>query len=211
MPDPTPGVMSRLKTATADLHRMAETRPLQKSLARGTIAREPYAAFLQQMQIVHGALEAAIRRASGAHRAFAGVVKPHHERQTLLARDLEFLGAGPAEPTPAARALLDEIERVEARAPVALLGMLYVLEGSTNGSTFIARALCRSLQMKPGPGLLYLDPHGDLQRERWPAFKRDMDAVGFTEPECREIIAAAELVFQAVADISDDLMRPVAV
>ena len=84
--------------------------------------------------------------------------------------------------------------------------MLYVLEGSTNGSKFIAAALHRAWGFEPGPGLSYLDPHGDLQKQRWLAFKHDMDAAGFSEADAAVLIDAARLVFQSVADISDELI-----
>ena len=87
--------------------------------------------------------------------------------------------------------------------------MLYVLEGSTNGSKFIARAIRREYGLGEGPGASYLDPHGELQQERWQAFKRDMDDVGFTETEASAIIDAACRMFRALTDVSDELSETV--
>lgn len=203
------GVMSRLKTATDDLHRMAEGRRLQRSLAKGTLPTDRYAAFLSQMYLVHKALEEAIDRCDAADPVFGAVFRDYHRRVGNLSSDLEFLGADPAsiEPTGATTALLNTIDRTRNERPAALLGMLYVLEGSTNGSRFIAAALRRTRGLEPGPGLLYMDPHGELQPQRWAAFKRDMDTAGFTEPQVLALVETAKQTFQAIADISDELMQ----
>lgn len=209
MSQPRP-IMGRLKAATDDLHRFAEGRELQRSLVKGTLPRDLYAAFLGQMHLVHRALERGIARVAAMHPAFGAVVRDHHRRETQLSDDLRFLGADTTAPLDATAALIERIDRTAAEAPVALLGMLYVLEGSTNGSKFIARSLVRAYGLQPGPGLSYLDPHGDLQRPRWAAFRRDMDAVAFSAAESAAIEDAARACFEAVARISDELMEPVA-
>ncbi len=205
-------IMERLKSATSDLHQAAEQRVLQRELARGALPRDLYVAFLGQMLLVHEALEAAIRLTATRHRAFGAVVREHHTREGALRSDLDHLAGGTwvAEPLPAARLLIREIERARQEEPAALLGMLYVLEGSTNGSKFIAAAMSRRQGLKPGPGLGYLDPHGDHQKDRWQAFKSDMNAVGFSETESAAVIEAAMTMFRGIADLSDELMEPAA-
>ena len=206
----TNGIMARLKTATEGLHRMAEGRELQRRLVRGTLPRDLYVAYLGQLYLIHRALETRIREAEAGHRAFALVVRRHHRREPQLRTDLRFFGveADDIEPIGATTTLLAEIARTARVEPIALLGMLYVLEGSTNGSRLIATALRRAWGLEPGPGLLYLDPYGNLQREKWLAFKGDMDAIALTEAETTGITEAARVVFQTVADVSDELMAP---
>lgn len=216
MPESTPAIptiMGRLKAASEDLHRMAEGRDLQRLLVRGTLPRPLYETYLAQMHLVHTALEDRIREVTREHPAFASVLRDYHRREPQLRADLVFLGGEVAqiEPLPAARALIEHIDREAADCPVALLGMLYVLEGSTNGSKFIARSIGKAYGLSAGPGLSYLDPHGDLQRDRWLTFKQDMNAVDLSENQKTRIIAAARATFQAVADLSDELMEPVGV
>ena len=212
MSESSPSIMAALKAATAELHTMAERRELQHQMASGTIPRELYVAYLGQMFLVHRTLEACIRRRMSAHRAFAAVVREYHWREPQLREDLAFFKTDPesVEPVPAARALMQAIEHTSRDEPVALLGMLYVLEGSTNGAKFIVASLIRRQGLQRGPGLTYLDPHGDLQKERWQAFKRDMNAVSFTEAESGAIIETARAVFRSVAELSDELIEPVA-
>ena len=213
MDNTTLDIMGRLRAATDDLHKMAEGRPLQRKLVQGSLPRETYAAFLGQMYAVHHDLEHRIRDVADRHRAFATVVHDYHWREEQLRDDLAFLDwdADEVASIQATDRLRRVIEQTAEEQPVALLGMLYVLEGSTNGSKFIARALTKAWDLPPGPGLSYLDPHGDLQPQRWGAFKSDMNAVGFSEDEATTIIEAARVVFQAIADISDELNEPVTV
>ncbi len=204
-------IMTRLKSATADLHQAAEGSPLQRRLVKGELPRDLYAAFLGQMYLVHAALEQAVRDAAATHPGFAAVVRDYHDREPQLLEDLAFLGVtlDTIAPVAATIAMLADVERAAAERPVALLGMLYVLEGSTNGSKFIAAAIRKAYKLEPGPGVAYLDPHGDLQRDRWQAFKHDMDSVGFTEAESEAIIEAAKGVFKSLTDVSDELYQPV--
>ncbi len=205
-------IMSRLKSATADLHRKAEASPLQSQLVKGLLPREGYVSFLGQMHLIHAALEQAIRAGSAKHPGFAAVLRAYHWREAQLRADLVFLGADPGAMTPAnaTTAMLADIERAADEQPVRLLGMLYVVEGSTNGSKFIAAAIRKAYELS-GPGTAYLDPHGDLQKERWRTFKRDMDGVSFDEAESLAIIDAAMGVFRRVTELSDELYEPVAV
>ena len=185
---------------------------IQGPEALGDLPREQYAAWLAQMYLVHHVLEARIGACADGHPAFAAVMRDHYRRADLLEADLAHLGADAksAEPLPSTECLVGTIESVATKAPVALLGMLYVLEGSTNGSKFIAAALRRVYGLE-SVGLSYMDPYGDKQHARWAEFKRDMDSVEFDEPECQAIIDAAKTMFGAVADISDELAQPMAV
>ena len=53
-------IMETLKEATAEQHRDAERRQLQKEMVRGELAPETYAAWLGQMLLVHEALRETI-------------------------------------------------------------------------------------------------------------------------------------------------------
>ncbi len=148
-------IMSRLKSATAELHRQAEGTSLQKQLITGALPRDLYAKFLGQMYLAHSALEGSIRDVTATHRGFATVVRDYHWRVPQLSEDLGFLGTDLDTITAVGStdALLTDIRQSAGEQPVALLGMLYVLEGSTNGSKFIARAIRKAYQLQQGPGV----------------------------------------------------------
>ena len=208
MADSEGSLMVRLKEATRDLHGHAESRTLQMQMFRGEIDREAFAAYLGQLYLVHHALEAALARVAQGHPAVAEVARPDRRHADRLLRDLDHHGvpADSVAPCPAAGRLVESIERRERDMPVSLLGPLYVLEGSTNGSKVLARVLSRAWQ-SDGSGLSYLDPYGDQQPARWADFKREMDALGLDERDRTEVVEAAREAFQSIADISDEVAR----
>ena len=69
-----------------------------------------------------------------------------------------------------------------------------------------ARGLMPAYGLAPGPGLRYLDPYGDEQRERWHAFRATMDEVGFSQEDSDRLLEAARHMFQGIVYISDDLL-----
>lgn len=201
-------IMARLKTETADLHHRAESRPLQRSMGKGDIPRPLYGGYLSQLRLVHEKLEAALRAGAPSHPAIATVFHPYQERVADLDRDLEFLGVTTRDAVPGTTTLVTELERLASERPVALLGPLYVLEGSTNGSRFLAKALARTLDLEPGePGLCYLDPYGDEQPKKWAQFKKDMTACELSDDDRDAIVDASSAMFRAIMEISDEVER----
>lgn len=202
----TQSVMERLRDATHELHVRAERHPFQGALVRGALQTDAYIAYLGQMLCVHTALERRLRR-HGDHAAINAVVKDHQYQEAYLEQDLRFFGRDPgaAKPLDGASAL---IGRIESASELELLGMHYVLEGSNNGSRFIAKGVARTLILEPGqPGLKYLDPYGDAQRERWQDFKDAMDDTEFGEEDVSKLINGAAAMFEGIVGTLDSLAR----
>ncbi len=196
-------VMDRLKAETADLHTAAERHPFQASMIRGLLGREGYAAYLEQILHVHRALEDRLATLRGDVRV-AAVATDCRFRAGLIAEDLGVLGGRGMEmsATPGTARL---IGRIDAAGVPELLGMLYVLEGSTNGGRFIARAVGKSLGLGPVAGLRYLDPYGDEQQVRWGAFKEDFRGAAFTPDEQSLAVEGAKAMFRGLIEVFDDL------
>lgn len=198
-------VMDQLREATAPAHRAAESRPLMRSIARGTIAREPYVANLEQLLLVHRVLETALVGAAASRPAWAALEIPSRLRVPDLEADLAHLGGSPrAEPLPptaTAQAWLAQA------APEALLGAFYVTEGSTNGGRFLVKMVARGLGLPEGSraGLQALDPYGTVQPERWATYKRAMDAIAFAPVEREAIVAAAQAMFGHLGAVADEV------
>lgn len=198
-----PGLMDRLKAETSEHHARAEGKTLQRALLKGTIGRDAYAAYLGQLLLVHTELEDAIDRARAAD-ARLDVITPAQRHSERLVADLVSLGSVPASVTAlgATEALLGEIR---AASPAGLLGMHYVLEGSMNGNRYIAMAVRRSLQLTPGQGDRYLDPYGEQQRPNWQAFRASVDAHTWEAAAADEAVRAAQVMFDGVGAISEDV------
>lgn len=203
----TPTVMDRLRDETRDLHDAAEHHAFQRSLAKGEISRGAFAAYLGQMMLVHRALETELREASTASSAIGGVVREFQFQTPYLMADLAYFDVDceAIRPLDATARFIEQVTGLAKRDPMRVLGMHYVLEGSNNGSKFIARGVSRGLGLSNGNGLCYLDPYGEDQVGNWQAFKADMLAQPFTEGDVESMLAGAKGMFRAIALISDDL------
>jgi len=83
--------------------------------------------------------------------------------------------------------------------------MYYVFEGSKNGARYLVKRVAATYDLKPGPGLLYLDPHGEQQPALWAQYKARMDAAGFSPQDQDAIVAAAQQTFDLVAEVDDQV------
>lgn len=203
-----PSIMHRLRADTRPLHDAAEQSSFQRALLAGSLPRERYVDSLGQLLFVHRALEGHLRRRAAAHPAIAAVVREEHFQEENLCRDLDHFGrdAAAAVPLPATRALISAIDRTADDNPVSLLGYHYVLEGSKNGAKFLVDRVRAAYGLSGPHGVRYLDPYGSRQREVWAAFRRDMDAVGFSAAETAGILAAAAAMFAGITRLYDGVL-----
>lgn len=199
---PNQPVMDQLKEATAELHSAAESHAFQRSFVKGTLTIEQYCAYLGQLRHVHEGVERRLRDLKARRPELAPVL--HADHSSRLRADLKHFGADPdaiAALAPTV-ALIETIDQAAKADPLTALGYHYVLEGSMNGNRFIAMGMMRGMGLKPGPGLSYLDPYGERQRETWSAFKQSMNDAGFTQAEIDVMIDAACGMFRGITTIS---------
>ena len=207
MTDTPTSSMQQLRDATREEHDRAEHHEFQQALVKGELSLDQYAAWLGQMYLVHDALESAVRTAAEGHQGIRNVVHEYQYQIPYLLEDLGNLGIDPAtiEPLAATERFVSIVGEWEA-SPLRLLGLHYVLEGSNNGSRYIARHVARAYELAPGPGLRYLDPYGDRQREYWAAFKSDMLAEDLSDAETELLVQGAKRMYQTVSELGDDLI-----
>ena len=202
-----PAVMDLLREATWPQHQHAEGRELERDLARGALPRETFVAWLGQRFLMHQALEAGARRLRERDSRVAAIALDELWQVENLRRDLSSLGVA-ADQIPSAIAtarFVADVQATEADAPLGLLGHNYVFEGSKNGARMLARAVAQAYRLEPGPGLLYLDPHGARQRPLWMEYKAAMNAAGFRPDEQAAIVQAARRTFDFVSAVDDEL------
>ena len=196
------GICDRLKQETQALHDVAEKHPFQQALVAGQLTQQAYGRFLAQMFHLHRSLERCI--ADSGHPAVPTVIKPLHFQSLRLIQDMDHLELEDRTATPGTEKLITEIELMVRKRPAALLGFHYVLEGSNNGSRFIARSIRRAFGFTEA-GTLFLDPYGDEQRPIWMDYRAALNAVDFTMEESQAVLTAAKRMFQGVAALCDDL------
>ncbi len=208
--EPTSSIMGHLRDTTRDLHKEAESRPLQRSMARGTLPRGAYAMYLGQLRHLHSALEEALDEAAAAEPSLRRLHTDDRRRVPDIDRDLAAFGVEiPSVPVlPPTERFMDRIRRIASEDPIALLGPLYVMEGSTNGGKFLARVLQRSLNLENGEGLAYMDPYGDEQPRMWASFKQIADEMPLDTDQAHAVTEAAKRTFEAIAEISDVILPP---
>jgi heme oxygenase len=196
----------RLKLATAEQHRRAEERPLQRAMAAGTISPAAYAHWSVAMLAVHAALDRgldALRIARGDLDGLDALVVGHARHVRNLELDVAGAASVPAPIGPAAAAVVADLEHRATTEPIALLGSLYVLEGSMNGNRFIAARLADAWGVGEPPR--YLVPDGDEQRPRWLAWRAGLDALPLTAADQAAIEGAAAAMFDGITALSDEI------
>jgi heme oxygenase len=196
-----------LKERTADHHHRAERHPIQGAIARGQIELTTFGLWLAQLQAIHRALETRLTEQASRDERVGALFVPHHRRAAALERDLDSLSidAASRRTLPATERFVVWIDQLAARSPSALIGVLYVFEGSTNGGQYLARALRRSPHFADGRGLSALDPHGERTTELWGQFRASLDALPFDSSERDAIVAAAAATFDAMSSVLDDV------
>ncbi len=208
-PTASAGIMETLRTETAEHHERAEKHPFQRAQASGALPRERYAANLGQMMLVNRALTAHLRRLASSDPRAAAVIREHQFRENDFAADLRHFGVVPESviALPGVAEAIAEMNETVEGAPLAALGMHYVLEGSTNGGQYIARGVRRAYGLQGQEGTRALDPYGDRQRPLWAEFKASMNAATFTAQETQDLLTGARWMFDAVSRIGTAVLE----
>jgi heme oxygenase len=185
----------QIRSALAADHAAVEATPFARAMVSGRIAPADYAAGLAGLYHLHAALEGGLGEAAGRCPEVAAVYDPDRmARSPLAARDLAALGAPPAgEPGPAVARLARRFADWAAGAPWALLGPLYVLEGSRMGSMVLVRSLAPALGVdrRPGAGLDYHLDGIATRPQDWQVFRAALAGLPLTPAQRADVLAAA--------------------
>lgn len=201
---PSVTLSARLKAETQDQHTAAEKHPFHGMLFRGVL---PVPVLLQhhaEMGLIQVALERKL--ASTDAPEIRAVLQPYHRRASLFASDLTASGS-PMPSQPATLAARRFIAEIDAADPATLLGVFYVLEGSTNGGRFIQAAITKAYgPANPGLTITALSPHGEEQPARWGAFRSGLDRLELDPGKADRVVAGAARTFVAVTEVMDQIM-----
>lgn len=166
-----------LRSATHDIHERLHRHPALAAVQDGTIDRVGYYRLLAQMYGFYIGFERAAR------------IKP--ERSGWLERDLVALGINPERLTS-----LRICRGFPALAPPeALLGALYVVEGSALGGVTLARGLDGLVGVGVLDGRRFFTGHKSETGSAWRAYLARLSATAHTAEQQATIIAAAIATF----------------
>jgi len=120
-------------------------------------------------------------------------------KMPLLQRDLRYFEPrAVADLKEAVEAALNTAERLRLSAreqPLALLGWLYVLEGSTLGAQGLRSSYARAFLLTGEDGLAYLNPYGKTVHTRWAQYQQRMNTLGLKAEERGPVVEAANEMF----------------
>lgn len=180
-------LLERLKIETRPAHDRIEAAI---DLERRVASREAYRSLLARFYGFHAAWEAVAEAIAPDRQAFRRRCKTD-----LLARDLQALEMSAHEIArlPRCHPLMP------LPAPAAVLGSMYVVEGSTLGGAIIARDVERRLGLTAETGCAYFRSYGRDTAMMWKSFGAMLAAA--SSPETDDlIVASASRTFDVMHD-----------
>lgn len=151
------GFRAVLRDETSELHRCVERHPLLSPLMKPGLTHQAYALVLKAFHEFYVTLEPWLQPALQREGIDWGRYR-YQRRAELLARDLRDLGYRPASPI---RRPLGCEPPSELGSRGSVLGVLYVLEGATQGGSVIAPRVARALTLSPDFGARYFHLYAD--------------------------------------------------
>lgn len=174
---------SRLKSATLAAHERMHGHDGFAAAASGEISLADYRDLLARLYGFHAAFDADMRNAPAS--LGRELELPARARAGLIVEDLAGLGAE----RPSALPLCAETP--ELRSVGDFLGALYVVEGSTLGGVYIARALAPVA----GQNCRFFLGHGGEHGRMWRKFVTQLDRLDDNSPQAEDAERSALAAF----------------
>jgi heme oxygenase len=152
---------TRLRDATAPLHKQLDQQPLLVALLGKELPLADYQQLLGIYYSLYHQLEAALKHYTD-QQPIAFDYQPRYKTPLLL-NDLKYWHIKP-EP------LRCQITLPDINSLGALLGLLYVLEGSTLGGQFIAQHLQLTYGYTRSTGSDFYNGYGEQTKTHWQSF-----------------------------------------
>jgi heme oxygenase len=182
----------RLRADTRGWHDALEATGFATAMLAGKLPLDRYVGQLAFLRVVLEALEGELTDVGGPPgspgSAAARVWAPELIKLPLIERDLAYFGGS----APGVRATeeADAFAReIHAAGPHELLGVLYVLEGSTLGALMLRAYVCQTYRLAEPDGVAY---YGSGDRARWSRFTARLNGA-ITAPEAQDSVVAGAL------------------
>ena len=152
-------ILCRLKTGTAAIHEQIEQVSVMRSMMEGTLDKTRYTVLLYTLYHFYHALESRIQQHDFWHHTSFDIAR--RMKSGWLLHDIHFFGIH-YYAKPSIAASLPDITSIE-----ALLGVLYVIEGSTLGGTVIAKQLEKQYGYTLESGARFYHGYGKESKAFW--------------------------------------------
>lgn len=180
-----------------------EAQPFFNALAANDLPLESYVGLLSALAIVYAALEE--EALAAVHPAVVAIWQDTMRKLQLLQRDLAYFKqhALPEMPVATLHALIlaEQLRRTARDEPTALLGYLYVFEGSTLGGIVLRSQVAQVFKLKDRNGLAYLSSYDKKISASWQEFSRRMNGARLSMSEQDRIVETADRTFAGIEQI----------
>lgn len=173
-----PDVLNLLRARTRDVHQRLHVHPVMRHLVRRSLTLDQYVFALQALDRFHESVEAELLCLPGGSN--------DRQASALLKQDyLKLTNArvNPLTPCPALSL---------SRSPDSRLGVLYVLEGSRQGGSIMARNIKKTLNLDRNNGAAYFSNENNASSQDWRVFSKSLQERCSDAAVCAE---AAERTF----------------
>jgi heme oxygenase len=190
-------LMDTLKEAVRDRHARMEALPFIVALTNGELPLESYVGQLRAMAVIHGTLEYELGRL--APDTVRAVCQGRPSRLVTLRRDLSvfdgLLIPDIVEPQEIVQKIAAKIRRYRSEEPFALLGVLYVFEGTTLGNLKHLPDVLAIFGAQTGGVAAYYNGYGDKTFEYWEEFRCAMNALAIDSTGVERLVQVAHELF----------------
>jgi len=194
-------LMDALKAATQAPHSRVHEAPFFEALTARQLPLESYVGQLRALAVIHGVLEQALTGC--ADERVAAVWQDDMRKLPLLQQDLRFFEprvvADIREAVELTQTVAGNLRLLSLQEPVALLGCLYVLEGSTLGAQALRSHYARAFALQAPEGLSYVDSYGAAVPAQWAQFRQRMAALSLGPAETAKVTQVAAEFFGRIA------------
>jgi len=141
-------LMEQIRAAISESHAAIEKTDFSKAMLSEYIHPMDYARGISQLWYVHNALESGV----GNNAELESFFTPEMVRTPTIVRDLTALGyrLDSMDALLETQTIVATLQSWSKDLPFALLGCIYILEGSRMGSLVIAKFLSKALGNEPG-------------------------------------------------------------
>jgi len=190
---------SEIREAVQELHQQIDSTYLAFRMMHGIISKSEYSWVLTQLYYLHQFLEPTWQADSTLSKFFD--LKKHSRLQSIRA-DLNLLVNGDM-PAVAGTTqnLHQQISIMYQENPIALIGVLYVLEGSRLGSVYLTEPLMNALSLQDTTGASFFLCTPEPWYKDWYRFKESINQLDDLPRQFESIKAAAVNTFEGMIEI----------
>jgi len=196
-------LMQALRQSTHDAHQQLEKLPFSSALQTGILPLTSYFSYLQAMSEVYSVLECELTLSADAN--IAAVWNDTLRKLPAIERDIAYFAPYHLSSIPAVQLavqpLVQQLTYHAVNQPQAMLGYLYVLEGSTLGAQILTQWVIRCFGLEIPHGVAFLYGYGDATQAHWQDFSAQMNRLEITHSQKTTIIEAACEAFAGIERI----------